>query len=468
MTKKIERTHPYIPNSVLEVRQEMLRDIGFENIQELLNIIPKKLKLNRSLNLPDPLPSEFDLKKHVSEILLKNKSCTEYLNFLGAGCWQHHVPAVVDEIAHRSEFVTAYAGNTYSDLGKWQTFFEFQSMMGELLEMDAVSLPTFDWGTAASFAIRMASRMNIKKEVLIPKIISPERLSIIKNFCETRSLSGNIDIKLIDYDPETGLIDLQDLENKLSSNTSSVYIENPSYLGTIESQGDEIARLTHNNGAELIVGIDPISLGLLTPPINYGGDIVCGEIQPLGIHMNYGGGVGGFIATRDEPRYIAEYPTHLVSITDTIDGGFGFGYCTHDRTLYAVREEGKDFTGTTVGLWTIAAAVYMALLGPNGIKEIGHTIIKRSHYAEKILSEINGIETLFSPYFFKEFVVNFDSSGKTVNDVNKFLLDHKIFGGKEIVKDFPELGQSSLYCVTEIHNQKDITRLAETLNQAIK
>jgi len=468
LTKKIEYTHPYIPNSVLEVRQEMLRDLGFENIQELLNTIPKKLRLNRSLNLPDPLPSEFDLKNHVSEILSKNTSCTEYLNFLGAGCWQHHVPALVDEIAHRSEFVTAYAGNTYSDLGKWQSFFEFQSMMGELLEMDAVSLPTFDWGTAASFAIRMASRINIKKEVLIPKIISPERLSIIKNFCNTGSLSGNIDIKLIDYDPKTGLIDLQDLENKLSSNTSSVYIENPSYLGIIESQGDEIARLTHNNGAELIVGIDPISLGLLTPPINYGGDIVCGEIQPLGIHMNYGGGVGGFIATRDEPRYIAEYPTHLVSITDTIDGGFGFGYCTHDRTLYAVREEGKDFTGTTVGLWTIAAAVYMALLGPNGIKEIGQAIIKRSHYAEKMLNEINGIETLFSPHFFKEFVVNFDSSGKTVNDVNKFLLDHKIFGGKEIVKDFPELGQSSLYCVTEIHSQEDITRLAETLNQAIK
>jgi glycine dehydrogenase subunit 1 len=468
LTKQIELIHPYIPNSVLEVRQEMLRDIGFENIQELLNIIPKKLRLDRSLNLPDPLPSELDLKKHVSEILSKNKSCNEYLNFLGAGCWQHHVPALVDEIAHRSEFVTAYAGNTYSDLGKWQTFFEFQSMMGELLEMDAVSLPTFDWGTAASFAIRMASRINIKKEVLIPRIISPERLSIIKNFCNTGSLSDNIDIKLIDYDPRTGLIDLQDLENKLSSNTSSVYIENPSYLGTIESQGDEIARLTHNNGAELIVGIDPISLGLLTPPINYGGDIVCGEIQPLGIHMNYGGGVGGFIATRDDPRYISEYPTSLVSITDTIDGGFGFGYCTHDRTLYAVREEGKDFTGTTVGLWTIAAAVYMALLGPNGIKEIGQAIIKKSHYAEKMLNEINGIETLFSPHFFKEFVVNFDSSGKTVNDVNKFLLDHKIFGGKEIVNDFPELSQSSLYCVTEIHSQEDITRLAETLNQAIK
>jgi glycine dehydrogenase subunit 1 len=468
LTKQIELIHPYIPNSVLEVRQEMLRDIGFENIQELLNIIPKKLRLDRSLNLPDPLPSELDLKKHVSEILSKNKSCNEYLNFLGAGCWQHHVPALVDEIAHRSEFVTAYAGNTYSDLGKWQTFFEFQSMMGELLEMDAVSLPTFDWGTAASFAIRMASRINIKREVLIPRIISPERLSIIKNFCNTGSLSGNIDIKLIDYDPKTGLIDLQDLENKLSSNTSSVYIENPSYLGTIESQGDEIARLTHNNGAELIVGIDPISLGLLTPPINYGGDIVCGEIQPLGIHMNYGGGVGGFIATRDEPRYVSEYPTSLVSITDTIDGGFGFGYCTHDRTLYAVREEGKDFTGTTVGLWTIAAAVYMALLGPNGIKEIGQAIIKKSHYAEKMLNEINGIETLFSPHFFKEFVVNFDSSGKTVNDVNKFLLDHKIFGGKEIVNDFPELSQSSLYCVTEIHSQEDITRLAETLNQAIK
>jgi glycine dehydrogenase subunit 1 len=468
MSKERVSTHPYIPNSVSEIKQEMLRDIGVENIEGLLSAIPKRLRLNRLLDFPDPLPSELDLKKHVSEILSKNKPCTEYLNFLGAGCWQHYVPAVVDEIVHRTEFVTAYAGNTYSDLGKWQAFFEFQSMMGELLEMDAVSLPTFDWGTAASFAIRMASRMNSKKETLIPKIISPERLSIIKNFCKTGSLSGNIEIKLIDYDPKTALIDLQDLKNKISSNTSSVYIENPSYLGTIESQGNEIARLTHNNGAELIVGIDPISLGLLTPPINYGGDIVCGEIQPLGIHMNCGGGVGGFIATRDEPRYIAEYPTHLVSITDTIDGGFGFGYCTHDRTLYAVREEGKDFTGTTVGLWTIAAAVYIALLGPNGIREIGQSIIKRSHYAEKMLNEIKGIETLFSPHFFKEFVVNFDNTGKTVNDVNKFLLEHKIFGGKEIVKNFPELGQSALYCVTEIHSQEDVTRLAETLNQAIK
>jgi len=215
MSKERVSIHPYIPNSVSEIKQEMLRDTGVENIEGLLSAIPKRLRLNRLLDFPDPLPSELDLKKHVSEILSKNKPCTEYLNFLGAGCWQHYVPAVVDEIVHRTEFVTAYAGNTYSDLGKWQAFFEFQSMMGELLEMDAVSLPTFDWGTAASFAIRMASRMNSKKETLIPKIISPERLSIIKNFCKTGSLSGNIEIKLIDYDPKTALIDLQDLENKL-------------------------------------------------------------------------------------------------------------------------------------------------------------------------------------------------------------------------------------------------------------
>ena len=155
MKKNLDHTHPYIPNSAPKVRLEMIREIGVENIQDLLKAIPKRLRLNRSLNLPDPLLSEYDIKKHVSEILSKNKPCNEYLNFIGAGCWQHYVPAVVDEITHRSEFVTAYAGNTYSDLGKWQSFFEFQSMMGELLEMDAVSLPTFDWGTAASFAIRI-------------------------------------------------------------------------------------------------------------------------------------------------------------------------------------------------------------------------------------------------------------------------------------------------------------------------
>jgi glycine dehydrogenase subunit 1 len=185
--------------------------------------------------------------------------------------------------------------------------------------------------------------------------------------------------------------------------------------------------------------------------------------------MNYGGGTGGFIATRDEPKYISEYPTQLVSITDTVNGeGFGFGYCTHERTLYAVREKGKDFTGTTVGLWTIAAAVYLALMGPNGIKEMGEEIIQRSHYAAKLLSEIKGVKIAFTPHFFKEFTVIFEEGSKTTREVNKFLLKRGILGGKDITAEFPELGESSLYCVTEVHTKEDLERLASSLEEAIR
>jgi glycine dehydrogenase subunit 1 len=469
MSDVMRTAHPYIPNSVPETREGMLKEIEVSDVEELLTVIPQRLRLNRSLSLPRPLAVEADLRRHVEEILQKNGTCKEYLSFLGAGCWQHYVPAVVDEIVHRAEFVTAYAGNTYSDLGKWQAFFEFQSMMGELLEMDMVSLPTFDWGCAAGFTARMASRITGRSEILISQTVSPERLAVMKNFCHSEYVPAHISIKLVGYDAKTGLLDLEDLKRKISSKTAAVYFENPSYLGLTESQGEEISKIAHDNGAECIVGVDPISLGVIAPPADYGADMVCGDIQPLGVHMNYGGGVGGFIASRDEEEYVSQYPTHLVSIASTEDGtGFGFGFCTHERTLYAVREKGKDFTGTTVGLWTIAAAVYLALMGPAGMREIGETIIQKSHYAAKLLSEIPKVKVLFTPYFFKEFVVNSDGVKKSVRDVNKYLLDHNIFGGKDLTTEFPELGNSSLYSVTEIHTKDDLDRLASTMQEAVR
>jgi glycine dehydrogenase subunit 1 len=158
-----------------------------------------------------------------------------------------------------------------------------------------------------------------------------------------------------------------------------------------------------------------------------------------------------------------------VSIADTVNGeGFGFGYCTHERTLYAVREKGKDFTGTTVGLWTIAAAVYLTLMGANGIKEIGEEIIQRSHYAAKLLSEIKGVKIAFTPHFFKEFIVIFEEKSKTTREVNKSLLKRGVLGGKDISTEFPELGESSLYCVTEVHTKEDLERLASSLEEAIR
>ncbi len=468
MAKGKTFVHPYIPNSVPSIKAEMLKEIGVTDVETLYQEIPERLRLKQKLNLPKPFLDEYGLKKHVLSILSKNKTCEENISFLGGGCWQHYIPAVCDEINSRSEFLTAYSGGAYSSLGKQQAFFEFQSQLGELVGMDVVAVPTHSWGTAASYALRMASRITGRKEVLVLKTIGPERLTTIRTFCEPVTTPGHIDARLIDCDSRTGFLNLQDLKDKISSKTAAVYIENPSYLGLIESQGGKISEVAHANGAISVVGVDPISLGVLAPPADYGADIVVGTAQSLGIHMNCGGGTIGFIASRDEKEYVAEYPSLLVSITDTEeDGEYGFGGCAHERTSYEMRDKAKDFVGTSVALWTITAAVYMALMGPNGFRDIGQTIIQKSHYAIKLLSKIEGVKVLFPFNVFKEFVVNFDETGKTIKDVNKALLDYNIFGGKDISREFPELGNSALYCVTEVHSKEDIDKLANALKEVL-
>ena len=461
--------HPYIPNSVPEVKMEMLEEIGARDADELYaEMIPERLRLRRAMDLPEPLPSEHELKRHVEEILSRNMTCSEYLNFRGAGCWQHYVPSVCNEIAKRSEFLTAYAGGAYSDLGRFQAFFEFQSLMGELVGMEVSGLPTYDWGSSAGNAIRMASRISGRGEVLVPRIISTERLSIIENYCQPKVMPDNIGVKYMDYDPETGKLDLEDLKGKISRKTAGVYFENPSYIGVIEENGREISEIAHDNGAESIVGVDPISLGVLAPPAEYGADIVCGEIQPLGIHMHCGGGLGGFIASRDEERYVGEYPLRLISVTDTERSGeYGFGQCRFERTSYIGRDQAKDWVGTATALWAIVAAVYMSLMGPKGMREVGEAIIQKSQYAAKRLSEIEGVEIPFSG-FFKEFLVNLDDAGKKVYEINRALLDHKIFGGKDLTGEFPELGSSALYCVTEVHAREDIEKLAAAIEEVLR
>lgn len=460
--------HPYIPNSVPEVKAEMMREIGIADINELYRIIPDELRLKRKLNLPEPFLAESDLRRHVKDILSKNRTCEENLNFLGAGCWQHYIPAVCDEINGRSEFLTAYGGVPYTTLGRFQAYFEFQSQMGELLNMDVVSVPTYSWGTAAGYAVRMASRIIQRNEVLIAKTIDPERLEVIRTFCQSANAQTRIEIRLIDFDTETGLLNLQDLENKISSKTAAIYIENPNYLGTIESQGQEISDIAHSGGAISIAGVDPITLGILAPPADYGADIAVGTAQTLGIHMHCGGGLTGFIASRDEEEYIAQYPLLLISLTDTVEKGeYGFGQCAYERTSYMSRDKAKDWVGTVTGLWTITAAVYMALMGPQGFRDIGRTIAQKTRYAIKRLSELKGIKVLFESRALREFVVNFGGTGKSVQDVNDALLNHNIFGGNDISKDFPELGNSALYCVTEMHTKEDIDKLVRTLQEVL-
>ncbi|MEO8291726.1 MAG: aminomethyl-transferring glycine dehydrogenase subunit GcvPA [Actinomycetota bacterium] len=461
--------HPYIPNSAPDTRRQMLLEIGVEDVEELYEEIPERLRFKRRLDLPEALPSEPELRRHVEGLLARNQHCEDYLSFLGGGCWQHSVPAVCDEIMGRSEFISAYSGSTYPDLGKYQARFEFQSQMAELLDMDDVADSTYDWGNAAGQSLRMTCRITGRNQVVLVDTVGPERLAVIRTLCGPPGMPGHIDVELVGHDPLTGFIDLADLERSVSSATAAVYIENPSYLGFVEPNGAQVSSVAHAAGALSVVGVDPISLGVLTPPSRYGADIVCGELQSLGMHLMAGGCQAGFMAFRDEEAFVSECPLILFGIAETIrEGELAFGEILAERTSYGLRDKGRDWVGTSTGLYAIGAGVYLSLMGPQGMREIGETIIQRAHYASDLIEKIDGLRRLFTPGFFKEFVINFDDAGTTVKDVNRGLLDRKIFGGKDLSTELPGLGQSALFSVTEVHAKDDLDRLADALSQVTR
>ena len=464
MKKQEKRVYPYIPNSVPEIKEQMLEEIGVAKIEDLYADIPDNLRYKNKLNLPPPLLSEHALKRHMADILAKNKTCEENISFLGGGCYRHQVPAICDEINQRSEFLTAYAGEPYEDHGRFQSLFEYESLMGELLDMDVVNVPTYDWSQAASTAIRMAERITGRREILVSDIISPERLMVIKNYCHPV-----VKVSMVKHCLETGKLDLHDLKSKISNATAGIYFENPSYLGFIELQGQTIADVAHENGALSIVGVDPTSLGVLTPPSQYGADIVCGDIQGLGIHMFFGGGLGGFIATHDVEKFVMEYPSRLFGITTTtVEGEYGFGDVAYERTSFAEREEGKEFVGTHSALWGITAGVYLSLMGPDGMQELGKAILQKSQYAMTRLSEIKGVKApRFDSPHFKEFAVDFNETGHKTKDINRALLGSRIFGGLDLSEEFPEFSYCALYCVTEVHTKKDIDTLVASLEEIL-
>ncbi len=466
MTTKDPIVYPYIPNSAPQSRRAMLEATGVRSVEEFYQDIPVELRVEGLLDLPEPFLSEYELKRHVKGILAKNRTCEDNLNFLGAGCYQHHVPAVCDEVNRRSEFLTAYAGEPYDDHGRFQSLFETASMMGELLEMDVVNVPTYDGYQAAATSIRMAARLTGRKRVLAARSVHPDKISKILDYCRP-----DLEIQLLDYRPDTGGVDLQKLESLLGPDVAAVYLDSPNYLGQIELEGREACELAHAHGAQMVVGVDPISLGVLAPPAQYGADIVCGDLQPLGMHLSFGGGQAGFIATRDEEKYVLEYPSRLFGIAPTrVEGEYGFGDVAYERTSFAVREKGKEWVGTAAALWGITAGVYLALMGPQGMKDIGEGIMQRVRYAQLKLNEVKGIKCPVFPagFPFKEFAVDFRESGRTVAEINAALLSRGIFGGRDLGVHYPELAGLALYCITEVHTRQDIDTLAAALEDVLR
>ncbi|NUP83768.1 MAG: aminomethyl-transferring glycine dehydrogenase subunit GcvPA [Nonomuraea sp.] len=441
-------THPYIPNAEPGVRAEMLAAIGVSSVEEFYADIPADLRLDRPLDLPAPFTAERDLVRHMKGLFGRNVDTEEALSFLGHGCYPHHVPAVCDEVNSRSEFLTAYAGEPYEDHGRFQALFEYVSMMGELLEMDVVNVPTYDGFQASGTALRMACRYTGRSKVLVSGAVSADKLSKLRDF-----LAPGITVELapVAANGEMGEISLDD-------SYAALYLETPNVYGVVETRGRELADLAHASGALLVVSADPISLGVLAPPASYGADIACGDIQSLGIHQNYGGGHAGYIATQDDERLVAEFPSRLFGIAPTkVPGEYGFGDVFYDRTSFALREEGKEWVGTAAALWGITAGVYLALMGPQGMKELGETVLARTRYAMNALA--SSVTVLHEgAAHFREFAIEVPDAAALLAG----LRERGIYGG------VPLDGRTVLVCVTERHTIDDIDRLAAAVREVVQ
>lgn len=455
---------PYLPNSSSRIKNRMLKEIGFGDISELYKDIPEKARLKDKLNIPSST-SEYEVEQQVEKLLSKNRSISEIPSFLGAGCWSHYVPAAVDAIVSRLEFATSYTPyQAETSQGILQTLFEYQSMICELTEMDYTNSSMYDWPTALGEAARMAVRITGRDEFLISHYMDLEKVEVLKTYSEP----AGIKIIQIEQNEHNGQIVLETLEKKITEDTAAVYIENPSYLGFYEKDVEEISDLTHKKDSLLIAGVDPISLGIIKPPGDYGADIVIGEGQPLGNHMNYGGPSLGIFACSGS-RLLRQMPGRIVGMTNTLDGK-DEAYCLvhQTREQHIRRERATSNICTNEALCAVAAATYLALLGPEGLRNLCETIITKSHYAMKRLNEIEGIKTpLFDAQHFKEFTVNFDETGRSSKEIHDELLRKDIQGGK-ILSPFPELGETALYCVTETNSRQDIDSLVNALNDVLR
>lgn len=467
MSKKF--VHPYIPNSAPDTQKEMMEFVGVKDLWELYEEIPEDLKFRGKLDIPEPISDEYSIKKHTEKILARNKNCAEYSCFLGAGAANHFIPAVVDEITTRGEFLTCYGAESWADHGKYQTFFEYNSMLAELLETEVMSVPQYDGGQAIATAIAMATRINGRKKVILPELMNPTNKSIVENYMDSVQDDLRVEIIYAKADSATGMIDMENFKSIADDTVAAVVIENPGFLGVLEENADEIGKITKSAGAEYIVYVNPVSLGVLEAPANYGATITCGDLHSLGLHMSAGNGQAGFISTQGEAKYLENYKDFIYGLAEPeVEGEYVFGNMLIERTHYAKRAFGNEFTGTGTNLWMVSAAVYMALMGPKGMEEVGRTILYNSQYAAKKISEIPNVKLGFSSPFFQEFVVDFNDTSKTVKEINEALLEKKIFGGLDLSADYPQLGQSALYCVTEVVTKEEIDNLVEHLTEIVK
>jgi glycine dehydrogenase subunit 1 len=442
---------PYIPHTQTEIKQ-MLEQIGMASIDELFADIPAEVLYKEKE--PFPGKSENEVVGEMSSILSQNKT---YPMFLGAGCYNHYVPAVVRAIISRGEFFTSYTQyQPELSQGFLRALFEYQTFICQLTGMDVSNVSMYDWASSLGEAALMAAR--IKKDrcdIIIPKTTHPARVEVLRTYIK----GAGLNVIEVGYDAKTGQIDIEKLKSADNANSCMVYMESPNFFGVIDETAPEVSKIAHEAGGMFVFGTDLLSRSVLRPPADFGADIVIGDAQSLGNPVSFGGSQLGVIACKKE--YVRDMPGRLVGETHDAEGRLGFVLTLQTREQHIRRQKATSNITTNHALNALASTVYIAWMGAGGLSELGALLIKKPKEVAERMNGIKGFRApLFDSHHFREFVAVYAEDPEVIN---KKLLENGITGGLPLKKWHPELGNAALYCVTECCSEEDIERLLGVL-----
>ncbi|MEM4280762.1 MAG: aminomethyl-transferring glycine dehydrogenase subunit GcvPA [Candidatus Caldarchaeum sp.] len=451
---------PYLGHHTPKDVEDMLSAIGVRDPLELYSDIPSKYILQKPPDIGPPL-SEQEVVERIRKVLQKNRRGLRL--FVGGGVWPHYIPAAVKEIVSRTEFLTSYTPyQPEASQGMLTALFEFQSLAADLYGVDVVNASMYDWATALGEAFRMAYRYTGKRKVLAAGFCSPDRLNVAQTYIKPLGM----DVVKAPMDRKA-MLDEEFLKSNIDDNTAAVYVENPCFLGAVVRNVKAAAEIAHDSGALYIVGAEPTSLGLLTPPGSYGADIVVGEGQPLGLPMSFGGPLLGILGCVFDRKLLHTMPGRLVGMTETLkDRKRAFTMVLRAREQDIKREKATSNICTNQALCAVAAAAYLSLLGKNGLKRLARHIFNKTAYFIERLSTVKNVKTplLDSPHYmeFSYSVSNIDHGL-----ILEKLLEKNIVGGLRFFDRFPSIGDGILTCVTEIHSKKDIDEYVSCVREAV-
>jgi glycine dehydrogenase subunit 1 len=446
----------YIANTPEDIRA-MLGRIGLDSLDQLFDLVPPELRLRRPLDIP-PALSELELTQHVSALLDRNEGADRRVCFLGGGSYDHFIPAVVDNLAARGEFYTSYTPyQAEASQGTLQATFEYQTLITQLTGMDVSNASLYDGGSAVSEAVLMAiSSTGRFGKVVIPESVHPEYRQVVATFL------AHLEPKLVTVPAARGVTDPKALAAALTDDTAAVVIQYPNFFGHLEDV-EVLVQAAHAKGALAIVSVDPISLGLLRRPADYGADIVVAEGQGLGNPASFGGPYLGIMACRE--TYLRKLPGRIVGQTTDRHGKRCWVLTLQTREQHIRREKATSNICTNQGLLALRASIYLAAMGPGGLRQAAELSTRKAHYAAERLAAVPGLKLAFEGPFFKEFVVRCEGAPvKVLAEVGR----QGYHGGIALGRWFPALGDAILIAVTEKRTRQEMDGLAAAYAQAIR